>query len=633
MEKKYHSVKSKVSYIVALGIGITVIVLVAFSVYWFRSYSIKSSTELAKSKAIEYAGIIKNTFELPFDNARASAEMFAAIKNKDNPIEISRDEAEEMAKKVLLSHESFLGYTLMWEPNAFDGLDTNFVNKPKTDQSGRFISYLTKMEGNKIDISALTAYETAEIGPWYWVPKQSMKEMINGPVMYPIQGENVFMISFMCPIICDNQFYGVTGIDISINYLQDMVKKANLFGGKAKITIIASDGMIAASSESDSLPGKNITENNPDGVNLLTEITEGKEFVHTRIDMLEISEPIRIGFTDKPWQVKVSVPIGEITDEANKLMLVLLVIGAILIALGVFIVFIAVQNLLAPLTNIADQVKSMASGNLKKFENIDYQHDEIGLLSEAMQKMVKHLRDIVGKINSSSENIAGASLQLRQTSLQLSQGASEQAASIEQVSAAMEEIAASIQQNTENATQTQQISLSALLGINDANTASTHAMNATKSISGKISIINDISFQTNILALNAAVEAARAGLHGKGFAVVAAEVRKLAERSKIAASDIVNLSQNSLKLSMEAEHRLSEILPEMDKTTKLINEITSSSMEQNHGAMQVSTAIQQLNSVAQQNASISEQMSSNAEQMASQAENMKELISFFKLDE
>ena len=299
MEKNYRSFKSKVSLIVALGISLTVIIVVVLSVYWFRAYSIKSSKELAKSTAKEYAWSIKNTFELPFDNARAAAEMYSAMKNSDNPVIVSRNDAEALCKEVLLSHESFLGFTLMWEPDAFDGRDSDFVNSPKSDHSGRFISYLTKMEDGGVDILALTEYETAEVGPWYWVPKQTKKEMINGPVIYPVQGKDVFMISFMCPIINNNEFYGVTGLDISINYLQDMVKKANLFEGRAQVTIIASDGMIAASSKSDSLPGSYIKNQE-----LLSQIKLGNETVFENKDVLEIGAPIYIGFTDKPWQVK-----------------------------------------------------------------------------------------------------------------------------------------------------------------------------------------------------------------------------------------------------------------------------------------------------------------------------------------
>lgn len=631
MKNKYQSFKSKVSSIAALGISITVIIVVVLSVYWFRKYSINSSTELAKSIAKEYAWSIKNTFELPFDNARAAAEMYSAMKNNVKPVILSREEAEDMAKELLLSHESFLGFTLMWEPNAFDGRDSNFVNTEKSDQSGRFISYLTKTEGGGVDISPLTEYETAEVGPWYWVPKESKKEMINGPVIYPVQGKDVFMISFMCPILNNNEFYGVTGIDISINYLQEMVKKAMLFDGKADVSIIASDGMIAASSKSDELPGKFLRDIHDNHSELLSQIKAGEETVFINDDFLEIGAPIYIGFTDKPWQVKISLPMSIITSEANQMMTLLLVIGGILIALSVFVIFLLVKNLMEPLSKVVQVVKRVSEGQIYEITGIKHRNDEIGEMVEAAKKMVLHLNEIVTKIRSSTSNMFAASTQLKNTSQDLSQGANEQASAIEQVSASMEEMASAIQQNTNNANTTQKISVSALSGIDQVNNVSKSAMNATETIADKIQIINDISFQTNLLALNAAVEAARAGENGKGFAVVAAEVRKLAERSKIAATEIVSLAENSLQLSMKSGNQLAEMLPEIEKTTKLINEIADSSLEQNNNATLVSNAVQQLNSVAQQNASISEEVTANADEMANRAKDLTDLISFFKL--
>ena len=251
---------------------------------------------------------------------------------------------------------------------------------------------------------------------------------------------------------------------------------------------------------------------------------------------------------------------------------------------------------------------------------------------DATKKMVNHLNDIVSKIRSSTANMSAGSIELKGTSEELSQGANEQASAIEEVSASMEEMASSIQQNTDNAKETEQISMAALTSIEQVNKVSNCAMKATENIASKIQIINDISFQTNILALNAAVEAARAGEHGKGFAVVASEVRKLAERSKSAATEIVELADNSMRLSLNSGKQLEELFPEIDKTTKLINEIAASSMEQNNGASLVSSAVQQLNNVAQQNASISEQMTANAEEMANRAKNLADLVSFFKLD-
>lgn len=195
----------------------------------------------------------------------------------------------------------------------------------------------------------------------------------------------------------------------------------------------------------------------------------------------------------------------------------------------------------------------------------------------------------------------------------------------------MEEISANIEQNTDNASQTEKVSSEANLEIKNVASKSSQAVEANKKIASKITVINDIAFQTNLLALNAAVEAARAGEHGKGFAVVAAEVRKLAENSKKAAEEIVHLATTGLQISEEAGEVMQGIIPKVENTSKLTQEISAASIEQNNGASQVNDAIQQLNNVTQQNAAASEQLATSAEEMSSQAEQLKDMISFFKV--
>jgi methyl-accepting chemotaxis protein len=235
-------------------------------------------------------------------------------------------------------------------------------------------------------------------------------------------------------------------------------------------------------------------------------------------------------------------------------------------------------------------------------------------------------------IRTGTDSIAAASEQIRKNSRQLSEGATRQASSTEEVSSSIEEMTGNIHQNTENAQQTERISKKAADSMMEMSKIGKESLDSIKTIAEKITIVNDIAFQTNLLALNAAVEAARAGEHGRGFAVVAAEVRKLAERSKEAADEIENLSKNSLKITENSRHLLETLVPEIQKTSQLVQDIASASFEQNTGAGLINSAILQLNVVTQQNAVSSGEMANSAEELSSQADNLKSSVSFFTLD-
>jgi len=311
----------------------------------------------------------------------------------------------------------------------------------------------------------------------------------------------------------------------------------------------------------------------------------------------------------------------------SEIIIVMVILAGII--LGIILTIAITRMITGPVKKGLRLTEKVAAGELDVVIDID-QKDEIGQLGFALERMVTKLRDIVFNIVSGAENIASASQQMSATAQQMSQGATEQASSAEEVSSSMEEMAANIQQTTENAQQTQTIVATATDGIKEGNTSSSKSAGAMKNIASKISIISEIAFQTNILALNAAVEAARAGEHGKGFAVVASEVRKLAERSKVAAEEINHVSIDGVNIAEKAGKQLEELVPEIEKTAKLVQEITAASMEQNSGADQINSAIQQLNQVTQQNAAASEEMATSAEELSSQADTLKDLVAFFK---
>lgn len=288
------------------------------------------------------------------------------------------------------------------------------------------------------------------------------------------------------------------------------------------------------------------------------------------------------------------------------------------------------NSLIDAMNNITQMAASIAEGDLNILVQERSDKDE---LMFALKQMVANLRQIVQEIKVATDHVTSGSQEMSATSEQISQGATEQAASAEEASSSMEEMASNIRQNAENAEQTEKIALKAAGDAREGGKAVDETVAAMKDISGRISIIEEIARQTNMLALNAAIEAARAGEHGKGFAVVAAEVRKLAERSQTAAREITKLAGSSVEVAEKAGKLLEKMIPDIQRTAELVQEISAASNEQNSGAAQINKAIQQLDQVIQQNAGASEEMASTSEELASQAEQMQTVIGFFKLDD
>lgn len=309
----------------------------------------------------------------------------------------------------------------------------------------------------------------------------------------------------------------------------------------------------------------------------------------------------------------------------------IIIAGVFVVAIGIIIAFFITNSIKQSISTASVVISKLSDGDL----NYDYEikgSDEVAKLLFDLKEMITRLRSIVDAISGGSMAIATAGNDLSHIAQQIAQGASTQASNAEEVSASMEEMVANIQQNTENSSNTNKISDKLATDIEKIGGASEKSMDSIRKIADRINIVNDIAFQTNLLALNAAVEAARAGEHGKGFAVVAAEVRKLAERSKIAADEIFILAKESVYNTESSVDLIRNIIPEIKRTSILIQEITAGSMEQTNGAEQINNAIQQLNNITQQNAANADMLVSSSERLSNEAGKLNENISFFKVD-
>ena len=285
----------------------------------------------------------------------------------------------------------------------------------------------------------------------------------------------------------------------------------------------------------------------------------------------------------------------------------------------------------ASIRDVVRVMGAMSDGDLSK--SIDKHYEgAFAELKEYCNNTVAKLAQVVSEVNGSAEALASASEEISATAQTLSQAASEQAAGAEETSASIEQMTASISANTENAKVTDGMASQAAKEAVEGGDAVRSTVAAMQQIAKKIQIIDDIAYQTNLLALNAAIEAARAGEHGKGFAVVAAEVRKLAERSQVAAQEIEQVASSSVELAEKAGRLLDQMVPNIRRTSDLVQEITAASEEQSAGVGQINSAVGQLSQTTQQNASSSEELAATAEEMSGQAEQLQSVMSFFKLD-